>query len=426
MFDKNTVLTGKNAVKLSLVKSHFDIDKNNTRETVQQTSQINNKDKNNIVEANTYPSAISSPSSISALSLLPREGKENLVPKPVLSHYLKELSFYNMRNKGIIFFYYLLIGFNFNADLNKFYTSALAPGAVAGQGGQKNIYKLLAASFKSMYCLISKPVFISTPDKIIVQLFYYLFIPNVLKLKKFFKYNKKNTPFAEFPERGQGINNNILPLQREAIVKNKVQLKRKSSKRKILALNKLRKKQKERVLRKKIIRKQYNKFRKIKINVRVKLRKLSNMSLVKVFPNKFKFLSLFLNKIFNKPVVFDLVRIHYPYNDSNILVNLLGIMINKIKLRIIIRRFFEKAIIKNITNFKEKRGVILPSFLYGLTIRVAGRLLTQTVVPRKTVKTTSRGASASGRINFKDIATYTNKNKRGAYSITVKAGQNLF
>ena len=149
------------------------------------------------------------------------------------------------------------------------------------------------------------------------------------------------------------------------------------------------------------------------------------MSLVKVFPNKFKFLSLILNNIFKKPVVFDLVRIHYPYNDSNILVNLLGIMINKIKLRIIIRRFFEKAIIKNINKFKEKTGVIIPSFLSGLTIRVAGRLLTHKVVPRQTVKTTSRGASAPGRINFKDIATYTNKNKRGAYSITVKAGQNL-
>ena len=93
------------------------------------------------------------------------------------------------------------------------------------------------------------------------------------------------------------------------------------------------------------------KFRKIKINVRVKLRKLSNISLVKVFPNKFKLLSLILNNIFKKPVVFDLVRIHYPFNDSNILVNLLGIMINKIKLRIIIRRFFEKAIIKNIMFF---------------------------------------------------------------------------
>nr|AVR57751.1 ribosomal protein S3 [Termitomyces sp. T132] len=384
LFDKNTQLTGKNAVKLSMVTSHFDLDKNNTRDTVQ-------------------PSALSSPSpSPSSLSV------KNLVNQPVLSHYLKELSIYNIKNKGIIIFYYILIGFHFNTDLNKFYTS-----------GKKNIYKLLSTTFKSMYCLISKPVFISTPDKIIVQLFYYLFIPNVLKLKKFFNYNSKQKNTQNLDT----TTNNYF--NREAIVKNTKRLNRKSknSLKKILAIRKLR--QKEYKFKKKI-RKQYNKFRKIKINIRVKLRKLSNMSLVKVFPNNFKFLSLILNNIFNKPVVFDLVRIHYPYNDSNILVNLLGIMINKIKLRMIIRRLFEKVIIKkNIQNLEEKRGVIIPSFLSGLTIRVAGKLLTKKNIPRKTVQTISRGASASGRINFKDIATYTNKNKKGTYSITIKAGQNL-
>ena len=415
LFDKNTELKGKNAVKLSSVTSHFDLEKNNTRDTVQ-------------------PSAISSPSSFvlnptggtGALAL--QQTVKNLVDQPVLSHYFKELSIYNMRNKGIIIFYYILIGFHFNTDLNKFYTS-----------GKKNIYKLLAAFFKSMYCLISKPVFICTPDKIILQLFYYLFIPNVLKFKKFLK-NKnknKNTQHLDLSvgQTLETVNNYDFNSNREAIVKNKKRLKSKNSLllRGTKFITLLRRRQRRKLLTKKReinlikkkIRKQYNKFRKIKINVRVKLRKLSNMSLVKVFPNKFKFLSLILNNIFKKPVVFDLVRIHYPYNDSNILVNLLGIMINKIKLRIIIRRFFEKAIIKNINKFKEKTGVIIPSFLSGLTIRVAGRLLTHKVVPRQTVKTTSRGASAPGRINFKDIATYTNKNKRGAYSITVKAGQNL-
>nr|AYE93411.1 ribosomal protein S3 [Termitomyces sp.] len=406
LLNKNTVLEGKNAVKLSIVNSHFDLDKNNTRDTV-QTSAL---------------------SSTASLSLGRGAETENSVHKPVISQYLKELSIYNIRNKGIIIFYYILIGFHFNTDLNKSFTSGKKT---------KNINKLLAASFKSMYCLISKPVFITTPDKIIVQLFYYLFIPNVLKLKKFFKYKDKdnenkviNTYFNREPIVKSNENVNAFPADPlvgpELVGQGFEDQGLKSSKSQILATSKLRKKQKEISLRKKIFRKQYNKFRKIKINVRVKLRKLSNVSLVKVFPNKFKFLSLILNNIFKKPVVFDLVRLHYPYNDSNILVNLLGIMINKIKLRIIIRRFFEKAIIKNINKLKETRGIIIPSFLSGLTIRVAGRLLTHKVVPRLTVKTTSRGASASGRINFKDIATYTNKNKRGAYSITVKAGQNLF
>ena len=125
-----------------------------------------------------------------------------------------------------------------------------------------------------------------------------------------------------------------------------------------------------------------------------------------------------LNSIFNKPVELDLIRLHYPYNDSQILVNLLGIMINKIKLRIIIRRLFEKAIIKNINKINTKNNII-PSFLSGISIKVAGRLLTQKVVPKQTINITRRGSLSKGKINFLDTARFTNKNKRGAYSFTV-------
>ena len=67
-----------------------------------------------------------------------------------------------------------------------------------------------------------------------------------------------------------------------------------------------------------------------------------------------------------------------------------------------------------------------PAFLSGINIKVAGRLLTQRVVPRKTVKTIIRGASARSKVNFLDVGRYTNKNRRGAFSITVKSGQNYY
>jgi hypothetical protein len=292
-------------------------------------------------------------------------GQGALQKKPILNQYLKSISIYNLNIKGIFIFYSNIIGFNFNSETNKLI---------------KNIYNLLASSFKSMYCLISKPVFVITPDKIIIQLFYYLFIPNILKFKKLHK---------------------ALQL---GYYKNKI-------------LNK----------RRKLIKKQYSKFRKIKINVRIKLRKLSNISLIKVFPDKLKQLCDILSNLFKKPVELDLIRLHYPYNDSNILVNLLGIMINKIKLRIIIRKLFKNAVIKNLNKITGKTKLnIIPAFLSGITIRVAGRLLTHRVIPRKTIKITRRGASARGKINYSDVARYTNKNKRGAYSITVSSGQNYF
>ena len=113
-------------------------------------------------------------------------------------------------------------------------------------------------------------------------------------------------------------------------------------------------------------------------------------------------------------------------------------MINKIKLRLIIRRLFEKAVIKNLNKINSSSSLsshkvgytnkvnILPSFLSGISIKIAGRLLTQKIVPRHTKHITRRGTISKGKINFLDIARFTNKNKRGAFSITITSGQNYF
>src|SRR5258708_21347952 len=49
----------------------------------------------------------------------------------------------------------------------------------------KDIYKLLFYLFKSMYCLISKPVLKYTNDKVTIQLFYYLNIPKKKVFRSF-------------------------------------------------------------------------------------------------------------------------------------------------------------------------------------------------------------------------------------------------
>jgi len=56
----------------------------------------------------------------------------------------------------------------------------------------KNSYKLLFYFFKSIYCLISKPVFIFTPDKVVIQLQYFLNIPKfkVFKWYSIFKFKQ--------------------------------------------------------------------------------------------------------------------------------------------------------------------------------------------------------------------------------------------
>lgn len=151
----------------------------------------------------------------------------------------------------------------------------------------------------------------------------------------------------------------------------------------------------------------------------------SNSFLIKN-SNKLNKICNILSLYFKKPVELELVRLHYPYFNNNILVNLLGIIINRIKVRFIMKKLFKKAIIKNPTKLNRKnRLTIIPSFLSGINIRIAGRLLTNRIVPRKTIKTIRRGALARGKVNFLDIARFTNKNKRGAFSITITSGQYL-
>nr|UEX92873.1 hypothetical protein [Marasmius tenuissimus] len=96
--------------------------------------------------------------------------------KPIINQYLKSMSIYNMTSNGTIMYFSNIIGYNFyNKNLRPFWSYAAET---------QNIYKLLYSSFRSMYCLISKPVFIIKSNKIIIQLFYFLLVPRIFKYKK--------------------------------------------------------------------------------------------------------------------------------------------------------------------------------------------------------------------------------------------------
>jgi len=95
----------------------------------------------------------------------------------------------------------------------------------------------------------------------------------------------------------------------------------------------------------------------------------------------------------------------------------------------IFKKLFAGSIIKSLIKFKTRKYndiSIIPAFLTGLSIKVAGRVMTQNIRPRKTINFRRRGATASGKINYLNFARLTNKNKRGSYSITISAGQNYF
>jgi hypothetical protein len=208
----------------------------------------------------------------------------------------------------------------------------------------KNLYIFLESSFYSMYCLISKPIFIITSDKVIIHIFYYSFLYYKKIINK--KFNKKILNF-----------------------------KNKSS------------------------------IFKYKKNIL-----------------KLKIISQLLARYFKKPVVFELVKLNSPYLNTNILVKLLGFIINKTKLRIIKTSFFSGTKIIKSNKFLNDNNSPNYAQLAGIKVRVAGRLLTQRVVPRKTVKIFNKGRLARGKVIYLETARFTNKNKRGAFSITIFTG----
>lgn len=150
-----------------------------------------------------------------------------------------------------------------------------------------------------------------------------------------------------------------------------------------------------------------------------------NERFLEINQNKLRILCKILSRYFKKPVNLQIVKVHYSYFDSNIFVNLLQKVINKISLRNLMIKFFKKAIIKNPSRLRKNSLSNIPSVLTGIKIRVAGRLLTHRVVPRQTIKNVRRGALARGKINLLSTSRITSKNKRGAYSITVSTGQNI-
>lgn len=329
------------------------IKNNNSQNIVDSTSIMKDTVHKPTVET-LFPNLAPNPRTLQApIDIIQQTGNVGVLQEfekpPVISAYLRELSIYNKETKGIINYFSKIVGYNFNTNTNKISSS---------------IYDLLEASFNAMRCLISKPVFIITPEKITIQLFYFLLVANKNNLK---------------------------------IIRKKFSYRRK---RKIYKKNRLK-----------------------------EAKKLNLYSLNEVFPEQLELLCGRLNKIFNKPVELNLTRLHYPYEDTNILVNLIGIIINKVHLTRIFDNLFNGSIIKNLTKLKANKYndiSIIPAFLTGLNIKVAGRIMTQGIKPRKTINLKRNGVTASGKINYLNFSRLTNKNKRGSYSITISAGQNYF
>ena len=273
----------------------------------------------------------------------------------------------------------------------------------------KYSYKLLFYFFKSMYCLISKPIFLFTPDKVVIQLFYFLNIPK-FKVFKWYSIFK----------------NKLIRQKREAMIKQNKQIKQRNRLKKDAFKSYGRKNRKKKIKWK--VARTLIRLNKKRTKVKNILFNLNKYNLFRVFSLKFKLICEILNNKFKKPVEFQLIRIHQPYLDSNILVNLLSLNIRnkKFKTNVQIQKLFQKRVVKNVYDYQNKSVNSIPTFLSGINISIGGRLMREPLIPRISKKRFERGARSIGKVNYLDSASITNKNRKGSYTLKISSGQNFF
>jgi len=128
-----------------------------------------------------------------------------------------------------------------------------------------------------------------------------------------------------------------------------------------------------------------------------------------------------LSKLFGKNVKLQLVRLYNPFKDSKILAQLIGLNGKDYKFYKIEDMLFSRAVINKKLNRNSNliEFTQMATILNGIKIRLAGRLITQNIVPKNTVTFVERGGFAKGHNNLSDCSTFTAKNKLGTYSVKV-------
>ena len=156
--------------------------------------------------------------------------------------------------------------------------------------------------------------------------------------------------------------------------------------------------------------------------------KLSN--LLKSKSIQLQALCAFLSKNLKKPVEFELIRLHHPSLESNILANTIGHIAKNTRktFRVIMLKLFKSIKIKKFNEFKHIYNIIKfkPTALVGIKIKLPGLLLIQKIVPRFTSITIQRFNLCKTKPDFISTSRFTNKNKRGAFSFTVTMGHKFF
>lgn len=159
------------------------------------------------------------------------------------------------------------------------------------------------------------------------------------------------------------------------------------------------------------------------------LKSEKNIKLIKNFDN-LEYLCSFLSSKFKKEVVIDLIRLHHPSLDSQILANTIGTISEdrKVKFRSIIAKLFNNSKVVRLNNYtvESNSRYCIPTSLLGVNVKLGGRISSQKVLPRFTTINKQKGAFARSKSDFTTQSRFTNKSRRGAFSYTVTLAHKSF
>jgi Mitochondrial ribosomal protein (VAR1) len=301
---------------------------------------------------------------------LPQNGK-NIVYKSKINKFKELINKYNANDISNITYtkYFQLI--TAYKSVNPFNQNIVFNFNKYNNINIKNIATLLDYAFRSMSCLISKPVFMVTADNIIINLFYF-FIPGKIRRVKRSKQFFASVPKGLLRARNILMNNKSLPIAK--------------------SLNGI------------LIPKNRNfKFSKKNQFAKMKWQFLNKQFLTYQNTYKLNKLCTILSRIFNKPVKLDLIPLSLPFFDDNILVKAIAILSKKINIRKIFQKIYRNTrLYTKITANYRYSYAFTKSYLAGIKIKIGGRLMTQRIIPKKTSRVMQRGPIVKGKVTFVD------------------------
>ena len=140
------------------------------------------------------------------------------------------------------------------------------------------------------------------------------------------------------------------------------------------------------------------------------------------FDKHFYCLTLILPIILNKEVNFQFTRIYYPFNDSKIMVEFMGVLSFFSKFNFVVLQIFTNIIfrIRNKRNLRLKY-MHIPSVPTGMNVMLAGRISKIRSNNRSRSKLWQLGNLTKSVNNLTIKNRFTNKSVNGVFSITVNS-----